>query len=393
MLSRGSKIRITKSSAVKKQHPEVGSEGFLNSLYLVPTLRIGIGNAYFYKYGKEDPCRVERRPFCIDLGMSNTTQNTLQKRKTKVEALELLFGQENEIISLFPAFISTDNTLPFIAHATEPLPYKRHNMWLIGERDLNTMGIDAIKKAYASRDKKKNNGRPYLPIVDFELSTHVENIRSLSVHEFKSWFNALQGFVDPFLLALEPEVGLEQDVRDLVMRISRLLGFREVGGLFDRDRKDLKWELWTEGYPPEIKMEAAIKIRQLQSLNRVFMERSESDIICSLDNFQLNWGDLLRVVLGRAGDHDERRFSVEYKRYHPHAKIAGLTLRAYLVRSLLFNDIDYQVGKLAQTRAFRRENTTLLAANMRATKAFLRKEVPGSIAALDRLMKARGLLN
>lgn len=390
MLSRGSKIKVTKSSAVKKQHPEVGSEGFLNSLYLVPTLKIGIGNAYFYKYGKEDPCRMERRPFCIDLGMSSATQNALQKRKTKVEVLELLFGQENEIISLFPAVIDPDNTLPFIAHATEPLPYKRHNMWLVGERDLNIMGIESIKKAYASRDKKKNNGRPYLPVVDFELSSHVENIRSLSVHEFKSWFNALQGFVDPFLLALEPEVGLEQDVRDLVMRISRLLGFREVGGLFDRDRRDLKWELWTEGYPPEIKMEAATKIRQLQSLNRIFIERSESDIVCHLDDFQLDWNDILKVVLGK---YETRCFSTEYKRYHPHAKIAGLTLRSYLVRSLLFNNIDYQVNKLAQTRAFRRENTPLLAANMRATKSFLRKEVPGSIAALDRLMKARGLLN
>lgn len=391
MIFRGSKIKITKSSAAKKQHPEVGSEGFLNSLYLIPTLKIGIGNAYFYKYGKEDPCRVERRPFCIDLGMSNTTKDTLQRRKTKVEVLELLFGQENEIISLFPAFIASRSAKPSIIYATEPLPYKLNGIYIMSERE-SLMAVDKIRKAYSNRDKKKNSGRPYLPIVDFEISTHVENIYSFSLYEFKAWFNALQGFVDPFLLSLEPEVGLERDVQDAVTKISRTLGFRESGGLFDRGRKDLKWELWAETYSPKVRMEAAIRIRQLQSLNRVFMERAESNILCHVDDFQINWNDLLKVIFGRTGN-DKRCFSMEYKKYHHQAKDAGMVLRDYLVRSLLFHNIEYQLDKLAKTRVFRHQNIPLLAANMRATALTLRKEVPGSIAALNRLMRARGLLN
>jgi hypothetical protein len=124
------------------------------------------------------------------------------------------------------------------------------------------------------------------------------------------------------------------------------------------------------------------------------MERVESEIIRRLGRFQLmNWRDLIRASLGKVPHGQNRRFSSEFRQYHPHAKDAGLIIRAYLVRSMLFNNIEYQVRKLANLRAFREINVPQISSNLRATAFTLRKEVPGSIAALDRLMKARGPLN
>lgn len=391
MLIRGCKIRITKSSVLQRQHPEVGSEGFLSSLYLIPKLRLAIGSAFFYKYGKKGDLRCEKKTFGIDLGMSKNIKDELAKKRSRLDVLAMIV--EKEIINLFPSSMALKSVSPSIAFTTEPLSFNLTGdpLQLIGEFHLRRLcGPIRSEQQRKSKsiEKKNKKGKPYLPLVDFEIVSDIKAISEAPTKEFQAWFYANQVFVQPLVMGICINQGFGKNIRQLMQIISESRCITSPQSAF---KPGLQWQMNSKvnDQIPGMRISIVHALRRLQTIQRVHCERCENRVIdAANESLNLHWHSLINTILGN----NSESFTKLDDHYTNDARTAGYFIRRYLARTVLYHNIEYQLDKLDGIQGLVGYNKNELANKVKETSDYIRKEVPKSVAALDRLMKDRGLL-